>query len=202
MSSSYWCFPAHNFFSTGLWMPMMVGYMDILHLVVVVISFPTEYKQWGQNTWVTLKQLINHKHWWFCWWSPEKPEAHQAGNHLEPQTSHMVLRKLPMNIPLIARFMGPTWDPFGADRPHVSAMSFAIWDNICPTHRPVAIMIQDWHFKDNCVCQRYKWRPLTLNLMGIMPNSYSGLNIDKMFHSWQDQIIVQSCFCRILIKSE
>ena len=22
----------------------------------------------------------NHKHWWSCWWSPEKPEAHRAGN--------------------------------------------------------------------------------------------------------------------------
>ena len=21
------------------------------------------------------------KHWWSCWWSPEKPEAHRAGNH-------------------------------------------------------------------------------------------------------------------------
>ena len=34
----------------------------------------------GQNAWVTLYQLGNHRHWWFCWWSPEKPEAHQAGN--------------------------------------------------------------------------------------------------------------------------
>ena len=23
----------------------------------------------------------NHKHWWSCRWSPEKPEAHRAGNH-------------------------------------------------------------------------------------------------------------------------
>ena len=22
----------------------------------------------------------NHKHWWSCWWSPEKPEARRAGN--------------------------------------------------------------------------------------------------------------------------
>ena len=29
---------------------------------------------------------------------------------------------------LIARFMGPTWDPSGADRSQVGPMNFAIWD--------------------------------------------------------------------------
>ena len=143
---------SQNFLSTGLWMPMMVGYLETLHL--------------------------------------------------EPHTTHTVLRGLPMNIPLIARFMGPTWGSSGANRTQVGPMSFAIWDNICPTHRPVAIMIQDWHFKDNCVCQRYKWRPLTLNVMGIMPSNYSGLNIDKISSSWQDRIVVQLCFHRIWIMSE
>ena len=30
----------------------------------------------GTNEW----HNNNHKHWWSCWWSPEKPEAHRAGN--------------------------------------------------------------------------------------------------------------------------
>ena len=29
---------------------------------------------------VTLWQLGNRRHWWFCWWSPEKSEAHRTGN--------------------------------------------------------------------------------------------------------------------------
>ena len=58
----------------------LVVVIVVVVAVVVIVLFPTEYKQWGQNTWVTLQQLRNHKHWWSCWWSPEKPEAHRAGN--------------------------------------------------------------------------------------------------------------------------
>ena len=28
----------------------------------------------------TMKTIGNHRHWLFCWWSSEKPEAHRAGN--------------------------------------------------------------------------------------------------------------------------
>ena len=31
-------------------------------------------------------------------------------------------------LPMIARFMGPTWGPSGADRNHVDPMKIAIWD--------------------------------------------------------------------------
>ena len=37
---------------------------------------------------------------------------------------------LPLITSLIASFMGPTWDPPGADRTQVGPMKMAIWDNI------------------------------------------------------------------------
>ena len=37
-------------------------------------------------------------------------------------------------IPLIARFMGPTWGPSGADRTHDGPMNHAIWDSSVLCH--------------------------------------------------------------------
>ena len=55
-----------------------------------------------------------------------------------------------IKTPLIARFMGPTWGPSGANRPHVSPMNFVIWaiSIECSNHaRPsaVAVLITQRH---------------------------------------------------------
>ena len=42
---------------------------------------------------------------------------------------------------LIVRFMGPTWDPSGADRTHVGPMNLVIWGVLVLTHRMPSALV-------------------------------------------------------------
>ena len=56
------------------------------HQIFVIQLIP-----WSPRTGTAIL-LGNRKHWWFCWWSPEKPEAHRAGNQYHVQLNCWSLR--------------------------------------------------------------------------------------------------------------
>ena len=54
----------------------------VVVVVVVVIYSQQNTNNKGLSAWVTLLTSLTRKlrHCWFCWWSPEKSEAHRGSN--------------------------------------------------------------------------------------------------------------------------
>ena len=66
------------------------------------------------------------------------------------------------NRSLMARFMGPTWGPSGADRAQVGPMNFAIWDETATVSFATLMWGLHIQFKGQLSKNKYTFRCISL----------------------------------------